>query len=86
MYGSSHQPHGGHQLSWFMTMNLYEWLFDGENDSNTGDGIIFRQIQMSRRIIALHTAFFVLLSIIDVVVVLLESAPTLLLYPRGQGL
>jgi hypothetical protein len=48
--------------------------------------MIFRHVQTSRRIIVLRTAGFVLLWIIDVVVVLLESAPTLLLYPRRQGL
>jgi hypothetical protein len=36
------QPHGGHQLSWFMTM-IYSRV-GREIDGNTRDAMIFRQV------------------------------------------
>jgi hypothetical protein len=35
----------------------YEWSRDEENDGNTGDAIIFRQIQVSCRIIVICLVF-----------------------------
>jgi hypothetical protein len=67
---------------------IWGWLRDRENDGNTSDVRIFRQVQTSWRIIALRRAFFIFLREIDVVVVLWGGGgcPALLFSPRGQGL
>jgi hypothetical protein len=72
------------------------WSRDQENDGNTGDARIFRQVQASRRIIALCHVFLYCswqlmwwLCFLDLsrllIRVTLEVPLPLLLYPRGRG-
>jgi hypothetical protein len=64
---------------------IWRWSRDRENNDNTGDARIFRQIQTSWRIIALHHVFFVLFGIIDIVVVLvLLGVPLPSFYIQGD--
>jgi hypothetical protein len=50
-------------LWWAPTVMVYDkdleqgWSQDRENDGNTGDVRMFRQVQASQRIIALHHVF-----------------------------
>jgi hypothetical protein len=62
------------------------WSRDRENDSNTGDTRIFRQIQASRRKITLHLVFLYCSWQLCCLCLLLSGVPLpLLLYPRGRG-
>jgi hypothetical protein len=66
----------------------YGWSRDRENDSITGDTMIFRQVQASRRIIVLHLMFLYCSCQLMVRLCLFDFSSgvylPLLLYPRGR--